>query len=635
MKIARRRLSLRVLVVAACSAAALALSAPAAATPAFPVSASTSTSTFTSTTAVSPALSINATPSGTAVAAVDDPDALDPGVPETPPATITPSPTSTLDPIPTPTSLSTSIPTPTPVPSETATPTPSATPTPAETPVDEVEIVPLPATPPSVATSTVSLTSLLIAIAVLAASLFVLWLALRRHSHPEHTAAPAAPLRDRNTSAGVVLDSMADVGEAMIDSGYPVSMVRSAVQDVATANGYPSAEVIVFPTAILVSLDADGSAQTRAVSAGRRSYLLYAIDVIDRVVKVGRVRAGSSAWVTRQLTKVRELSAPFSPVQRVFAYALTSAAISVLLGSSWLGVLLAAVLGLGVGTLLLLGERLPSAYTALVIVGAALGSSLIVLLVTRVSTDSGVLPSLVAPLVILLPGGLLTTAVIELATGHIMSGSARAAAGAMRLLLLAVGIVSAGALVGVPTINLDVSNDPLGPIAPWIAVAVFGIGISVYQCARPASIPWIMLVLYVAYGAQVIGDVLFGGVLSALVGAIAMTPVAVLVARHRSGPPAIVSFLPAFWLLVPGALGLVGVTEVLGGNTGAFSSLITTVGTMIAIALGVLIGLAASSSLRDQRIPQLFDFLDPAPATEPIAVPASGAQQETEASAEK
>ncbi|MBH0084266.1 threonine/serine exporter ThrE family protein [Salinibacterium sp. SWN167] len=628
MRIAQRRLSLRVLIVAACSAGALLLAVSAAVGPNSPARADT-----TSTPALSTSSELSR---GSALAAVDeDPAAIGPSAPETFAATTAPSPTPTVAPTPNSTSTSTPTSTPTPVPSETLTPTPSATPTPVETPADEVEVVPLPATPPSVATSTVSLTSLLIAVAVLVASLIVLWLALRRRSLTAHTAAPAAPLRDSATSAGVVLNSMADVGEAMIDSGYPVSMVRSAVQDVATANGYPSAEVIVFPTAILVSLDADGSAQTRAVSAGRRSYLLYAIDVIDRVVKVGRVRAGSSAWVTRQLAKVRALSAPFSTVQRVFAYALTSAAIAVLLGSSWLGVLLAAALGLGVGTLLLLGERLPSGYTALVIVGAALGSSLIVLLVTRISADSGVLPSLVAPLVILLPGGLLTTAVIELSTGHIMSGSARAAAGAMRLLLLAVGIVSAGALVGIPTINLDVSSEPLGPIAPWIAVAVFGIGISVYQCARPASIPWIMLVLYVAYGAQVIGDVLFGGVLSALVGAIAMTPVAVLVARHRSGPPAIVSFLPAFWLLVPGALGLVGVTEVLGGNTGAFSSLITTVGSMIAIALGVLIGLAASSSLRDQRIPQLFDFLEPAPATEPIAVPTSGAQEEAGSSAEK
>ncbi|MBH0010039.1 threonine/serine exporter ThrE family protein [Salinibacterium sp. SWN1162] len=484
---------------------------------------------------------------------------------------------------------------------------------------------PLPAIPPSVATSNVSLTTLLIAVTVLAASIVVLWLILRRRPQPKAAATSAhrSAAPPRAQSAAVTLDALAELGSSMVDSGYPVSMVRTAVQDVATANGFASATVVVFPTALFVSLDNDGATLTRAVSAGGRSYLLHQVDVIDRIMKVGRARSGSADWVSRQIAKVRELAPPFSAFHRVAAYALTTGAIAVLLGSSWLGVLVAAVLGIGVGTLLLLGERLPSSYDALVIVSAALGSSLIILLVARATDDSAILPSLIAPLVVLLPGGLLTTAVIELATGHIMSGSARAAAGAMRLLLLAVGIVSAGALIGVPRIELEVSGEVLGPIAPWIAIAVFGVGISVYQCARPASIPWILLVLYVAYGAQVIGDVLFGGVLSALIGAIAMTPVAVLVARHRTGPPAIVSFLPAFWLLVPGGLGLVGVTEALGGGD-ASGTLITTVGTMIAIALGVLIGLAASSTLRDRRLPSLFAFLDPVPdagtTTDPVTI---------------
>jgi uncharacterized membrane protein YjjB (DUF3815 family) len=97
--------------------------------------------------------------------------------------------------------------------------------------------------------------------------------------------------------------------------------------------------------------------------------------------------------------------------------------------------------------------------------------------------------------------------------------------------------------------------------------------------------------LYVAYGAQVIGGVFFGGVLSAFVGAAAMTPVAVLVARC-GGPPAIVSFLPAYWLLVPGALGLVGVTTMLDGDTTGLATLVTMTATMVGISLGVLAGLA-------------------------------------------
>jgi uncharacterized membrane protein YjjB (DUF3815 family) len=104
-------------------------------------------------------------------------------------------------------------------------------------------------------------------------------------------------------------------------------------------------------------------------------------------------------------------------------------------------------------------------------------------------------------------------------------------------------------------------------------------------------------VLYVAYGAQVLGDIFFGGVLSAFVGALAMTPVAALVARQRTGPAAFVSFLPAFWLLVPGSLGLVGVATILDGDSAGLNTLLTTASTMVAIALGTLAGSAVSSRL--------------------------------------
>jgi len=163
--------------------------------------------------------------------------------------------------------------------------------------------------------------------------------------------------------------------------------------------------------------------------------------------------------------------------------------------------------------------------------------------------------------------------------------------------LLGVGIVAAGALVGIPSLEATGSASTLGVIAPWIAVALFGVGIVVYQCGPRRSLGWILVVLYVAYGAQVLGAVFFGGVLSALIGALVVTPVTAIVARQRSGPAALVSFLPAFWLLVPGALGLVGVASVLGGEATGSSSLVTTLATMVSISLGVLAGTALSSRI--------------------------------------
>jgi uncharacterized membrane protein YjjB (DUF3815 family) len=70
-----------------------------------------------------------------------------------------------------------------------------------------------------------------------------------------------------------------------------------------------------------------------------------------------------------------------------------------------------------------------------------------------------------------------------------------------------------------------------------------------------------------------------------------MTVTARLIERTRFGPPALVSFLPGFWLLVPGALGLIGLTEyIASGADLAVQSLVGTLGAMVAIAIGVLCG---------------------------------------------
>lgn len=515
------------------------------------------------------------------------PDAPEETASPTPTPAPTATPTNTAPVTPTPTSPAV----PVPVPTESATPGP--TPLPTSSPTPTATETPVPAVPPAITTSSISLPTLLIAIGVLIAGGFIVWFVTRRSRSPAHT--QPASLSPDAIPAPVVLDSMAALGTAMIDSGYPVGIVRDALEDLAAASGKPTIQAIIFPTSILVSSADSAVAQTRAVLAGDSSYLLYQVDMVDRIVGVARTRPGAAAWVRRQIDRVATLPSPFSRPQRIIASALLSAALGVMLGASWPGVGLAGLLGLAVGMVLLFTEQFSPSSQALVIVGVSLSVALVVLFVAH-AVDPGVLPALVAPLVILLPGGLLTIAVIELATGQFISGAARAAAGAMRLLLLATGIVAASALVGVPALNPTGSN-PLGPVAPWIAVAVFGLGITVYQCARPASIGWIIVVLYVAYGAQVLGDLFFDGVLSALVGAAAMTPVAVAISRQRSGPPALVSFLPAFWLLVPGALGLIGVASVLDGDLNGTRTIVTTIATMIAIALGVLLGLAVTRSL--------------------------------------
>jgi uncharacterized membrane protein YjjP (DUF1212 family) len=524
----------------------------------------------------------------------------------------TPVPTRTPEPVPTGTAVPVPVPVPTPVPTATPQPSrePTATPTGSTTPsapptdedADDSGTSPRRfVSPPAVTTTSTPWAQLIAALAVVVAgSVAVVALSTRR-AHAAAAAAQAAPAPADAATADAtpaeVLRLLVAAGEAMVDAGHTVSSVADTLGEIAVAHGVDGAETVVLPTALLVSVPDGAGVATAAVSTGRRPLLLHQVDDLADVLRDATTGAVVPARTTAAIAFLRAAAPPFGTMARLGGYLLLSVGLAALLGGSWVDLLVAGALGLAVGALQLAVGPMPSGVEVVLTVAAAFAVSAVVLLLARVVPELGVLPALVAPLVLFLPGGLLTTGVIELATGQMLSGAGRVAAGTMQLVLLAGGIVAAAALVGVPAVDLAGGAQALGPVAPWIGVALFGVGTVVFRCGRPRTMGWTIVVLAVAYGAQVVGDALVGGVLSAFVGALAMTPVALAVARFPSGPSPLASFLPAFWILVPGALGLVGVTSLLEGDDSGVSTLVTTVATMVAIAFGVVLGLAAARAL--------------------------------------
>ena len=77
-----------------------------------------------------------------------------------------------------------------------------------------------------------------------------------------------------------------------------------------------------------------------------------------------------------------------------------------------------------------------------------------------------------------------------------------------------------------------------------------------------------------------------------------LVPVSQTIARARTGPPAIVTMLPAFWLLLPGALGFRGVSELATGVPAGVTDVIDTVLALFSIALGVIVGTALTGDAR-------------------------------------
>ena len=178
---------------------------------------------------------------------------------------------------------------------------------------------------------------------------------------------------------------------------------------------------------------------------------------------------------------------------------------------------------------------------------------------------------MVASLVVFLPGAALTTAVLELAAGQMISGSSRLVSGGVQLALLAFGILAGIEAVGVPSSQVLVRHRAtarrLGAVARRARVRRRR---DTWRTRRrPGRSSGLLVVLYAAWSGQVLGNAVLGGYVSALVGAAVMTPVAFLVSRLPSAMPAHASFLPGFWLLVPGALGLIGLTQLAGDGDGA------------------------------------------------------------------
>ena len=165
-------------------------------------------------------------------------------------------------------------------------------------------------------------------------------------------------------------------------------------------------------------------------------------------------------------------------------------------------------------------------------------------------------------------------------------------AGLMQLTLLAFGIAAGIGAIGVPAREVfSGSGKLLGEWAPWLGVLVFAVGVMIANSAPTRSFYGLLIVLYVAWTGQVLGNVIFGGYVSALVGAMVMTPTAVWVSRLPSAMPPIASFLPGFWLLVPGALGLIGLAKLAGTpNSAGTQDLVATAVSIFAVAVGVLCG---------------------------------------------
>ena len=281
----------------------------------------------------------------------------------------------------------------------------------------------------------------------------------------------------------------------------------------------------------------------------------------------------------------------FGDVSSVLGYAVLTVGLALILHPAARDVACAAVLGALVGVLRQLGRGRRTVEALMPFLAATCVSAIVALAVKYDVTDPG-LRAMIASLVVFIPGVALTTAFLELTEGQMVAGSSRLVWGGTQLGLLAFGIVAGIGMVGVSAQRAFSSSDALlGSWAPWLGVLVFAVGVTIAHSAPPGSFPSLLVVLYAAWIGQVVGNELFGAYASGFTGALVMTVAAYLLARRPSTMPVYAVFLAGFWLLVPGSLGLIGLTTVLAiPESASTEDILAIVASIAAVALGVLCG---------------------------------------------
>ncbi|MBY0587840.1 threonine/serine exporter family protein [bacterium] len=396
----------------------------------------------------------------------------------------------------------------------------------------------------------------------------------------------------QSVDTSLLLEFMLRMGQAYLACGEQTAKVELTLRRVATAYGIRRSRVVAFPTVVYVSIHDGDKEHVTFVEGPTQSLRL---DQIADIYTLGEQAVRGSIPLEdgqRQFAKILRTKSRFGIAGDVLGNILLSVGVTMLLGPTAKNIGAAAVLGAVVGLLKGLDRRRQVLSVMLPVVAAAMVSTLVFLAIKQ-GLPIDPVHVLVPPLIAFLPGAMLTLGMVELAYGDMVSGSSRLITGFVQLGLLALGLVAGAIAVGYSPANVveaDLQAIDSSTWIPWAGVVVFGMGAYLYFSAPRKSFFWMLFVLLVTFGTQHLASGVFGSAGSGFFGMLVATPLAYLIQLRFHGPPAMVTFLPSFWLLVPGSLGLVSVTQMLSDRDKGIDGIVTALFVFMSIALGTLVG---------------------------------------------
>ncbi|NMD46129.1 MAG: threonine/serine exporter family protein [Propionibacterium sp.] len=393
------------------------------------------------------------------------------------------------------------------------------------------------------------------------------------------------------------------VGALLLDAGMSVTDVRDAVDDVRRATA-SDVRVGVLPQLMIVTRRSTGAATM--VPAGDSELSFRQAGRAGRLVRELRDRAIPLAAANARIEEIRAAAAGHPVARSLFGGVLSGGGLAVLFRCPWWAILLSLAIGGLVGLLLALLQQVRGAAALAPFVASLLSTSLLGLAATRLDLGPVPLLAICAPIAVLVPGAVITNGLLELTATDILTGSARLVYGLVVLAFMAAGIAAGAALTG---LHLDVDSAALvgqvpslvtdatgwGALPPlwvsWVGIVVLGIGVGFIFASGPALTVVTVVAMALTYSLLISLTPWLGGSVATGVTSCVVLLLARILEKRTVAVPTMVSFLPAFLLLVPGSVALVALAA---ADVGALTSAMATfaslcIGTKLGSVLGDLL----------------------------------------------
>ncbi len=396
---------------------------------------------------------------------------------------------------------------------------------------------------------------------------------------------------DKDNQDIELLECMRKIGKALLATGSPVGVVENTLIEIAEAY-QRSCEIVALPNTLMIKL---GNTYTGGISdfsvQKQETIFLNRVSAISVLIDDVKERRIPPREASEAIDRILSMPPRFSAWIRTLGYVIATVGLTLRFRPEPLVLLIVAGLGLLVALMVEYFNKRPR-YNLLLPVTAAILVSVIIFNLTGRGLIYGTTNLIIPPLVIFLPGVILTTGMIDLGSMNLISGSSRVIYGVANLFLLFVGISIGFSISQLSTTQIYSYEAPVFTfLLPLLGTLLFGIGTFLRLSGSNRDLMWMLLVLYAAMFGQMIGEKLLNPYAGAFIGAAAMAFSSEYIGRSPHRTPAMVSQVMAFWFLVPGAIGLQSMTSLLTQDyRSAFVGLWEMVVLITAIALGVFLG---------------------------------------------